>query len=135
MNNYSKVLVLVAIVVCTFFVGAGVAYKKTSKHADKYVAQTLIPLSAASELKARISLLESIQAGKYEKAQKLLEALVDNDLSTIAIYVNSQPAQQDAFIIEAIKVAKHYREKNPDYKVVPNLANSVKTTLDYVSDK
>jgi hypothetical protein len=132
---YVKLLSIVAMVVCAYFVGAGVAYNKTSKHADKYVSETLIPLSAASDLKVRISLLESINTADYNKAKRLLEALVDNDLATIAIYVNNQPAQQEDSIVEAIKCAKKYREQHPEHKVIPNLANSVKKTLDYVKDK
>jgi len=53
----------------------------------------------------------------------------------LTLYVNNPPQMQNNDVIEAIRIAKRYREKHPEHRISPKLENSVKKTLDFVKDK
>lgn len=134
MKRYLKLLVLVVAVICIFILGAGFGYMKATDRFDKYTASALYD-SAATEVKGRVGLLELLKNGNYDKAQNRLEALVDVDLGILTLYVNDPPLKQNNDVVEAIKIAKKYREKHPGHRINPITENSVKKTLDFVKDK
>jgi len=121
-------------VICFFIVGAGFGYMKATDSFDKYITNALY-ITSATEIKGKVGLLELLKEGNSEKAQKRLEALVDVDLGTLTLYVNNPPQMQNNDVIEAIRIAKRYREKHPEHRISPKLENSVKKTLDFVKDK
>ncbi len=135
MKRYFKVLVLVVSAIFVFIAGVSFGNYKTQQRLDKYIAYELLSSISASELKANITLLELLNSGDPTTAQKRLEALVDAGLAQITLYVNHQPLEQDINVIEAIKIAKKYRDKHPEYRINPTLEKSVKKTLDFVKDK
>jgi hypothetical protein len=137
MKRYVKVIALVATVVCAFIGGIEVGNYRTSKCLNKNFLKSLHTLYA-SEITGYVTFLELIKAKDYETAQKRQEALLAVGLSSLAPYVNNppdNPDEGDDKIIEAIKIAKKYREKYTDHQLIPNIENSVKKTLDYVKDK
>jgi hypothetical protein len=115
-----------------FMAGVGFGNDKTAKRLDKYFTNVLLPSSAASELKAKITLLELLNSGDSATTQKRLENLVDADLGTLILYVNNPPLKQDDDVIEAIRIARKYRERHPNHRVNPAIENSVKKTLEFV---
>lgn len=137
MKRYVKVLALVAALALAYFIGAGVGHYKTKRYFDGYYSNLLYK-SAASEITTKITLLELLKHGDDASAQKRLEALVDADLGYLTLYVNAPPVkpdQNDNDIIEAIKIAKAYRDKYPGHQINHVIENSVKKTLDYVKTK
>lgn len=124
------------IAIAVFFV-ASVSFgdDKTFESSDKYISDVILPKVASTNIEVRITLLELLNSGDVATAQKRLEALVDNDLAQLTLYVNNPPLKLDNDIIKAIKIAKKYREKHPDHRISPIIENSVKKTLDFVKDK
>jgi hypothetical protein len=135
MKRYFKILVLVISAICIFIVGVGFGNYKTQQRLDKYITYELLSSISASELKVNIILLELLNSGDSATTKKRLESLVDAGLAQITLYVNQQPVKPDNDIIEAIKIAKKYREKHPEHRISPAIENSVKKTLDFVNDK
>jgi hypothetical protein len=135
MKRYMKVLVLFASAVLIFIGGAYFGSMHTAERLNKHFTLVLLPSSAASELKAKITLLELLNSGDSVTAQKRLETFVDLDLGIIALYVNNPPLTPDSDIVDAIKLAKKYREKHPEHHINPISENSVRKTLDFVKDK
>jgi hypothetical protein len=131
MKQYYKILTLIVVAIFVFIVGAGFGYMKATDRFNKYITSSLYD-SAATEVKGKVGLLELLKDGNSDKAQKRLEALVDVDLGTLTLYVNNPPLKQNKDVVEAIKIAKKYREKHPDHRVSPAIENSVKKTLDFV---
>ena len=135
MNRYYKVLTLVVLAACFFAAGVSFGGDKTSEKSDKYISDVLLPKVASTNIEVRITLLELLNSGDVATVQKRLEALVDNDLAQLTLYVNNPPLKLDTDVIEAIKIAKKYREKYPEHRINPNIEKSVKKTLDFVNGK
>lgn len=132
-----KVLVFVVAAAGIFYAGIRVGNYQTTKRIDKLFEKSLYSLDA-TEIKNQVMLLELIKAGDYNMAQKRLEAFLDIGLAGLALYVNNPPLnpdREDKEIIEAISIAKKYREKYPGHPVNRTFENSVKKTLDYVSNR
>lgn len=134
MKRYLKLVGVVVAAAGIFLVGVGVGNHNTAIRLDKYF-YTLVLSGSATELKVRIKLMELLKHDDYIQALEILENLVDADLAQLALYVNNPPPTPDKDIIEAIVISKKYREKYPGHRVNRTFENSVKKTLDYVSDR
>lgn len=131
------VLVFVVAAAGIFYAGIRVGNYQTTKRIDKLMEKSLHSLDA-TEIKNQVMILELIKNGDYNMAQKRLEAFLDVGLAGLALYVNNPPLnpdREDKDIIEAIIVAKKYREKYPGHRVNSTFEISVKKTLDYVGNK
>ena len=131
------VLVFVVAAAGIFYAGIRVGNYQATKRIDKLIKKSLHSLDA-TEIKNQVMILELIKAGDFNMAQKRLEAFLDVGLAGLALYVNNPPLnpdRDDKDIIEAIRVAKKYREKYPSHRVNSTFENSVKKTLDYVGNK
>ena len=135
MKRYFKILSLIVATACFFTANISFCDDNTSKESEKYVSEVLLPKVASTNIEVRITLLELLNSGDVATVQKRLEALVDNDLAQLTLYVNSPPLKFDTDVIKAIKIAKKYREKHPEHRINPNIEKSVKKTLDFVKDK
>jgi hypothetical protein len=132
-----KVLVFVVAAAGIFYAGIRVGNYQTTKRIDKLMEKSLYSLDA-TEIKNHVMLLELIKACDYNMAQKRLEAFLDVGLAGLALYVNNPPLnpdRNDKEIFESISIAKKYREKYPGHRVNRTFENSVKKTLDYVSNR
>ncbi|WP_225071930.1 hypothetical protein [Desulfuromonas sp. CSMB_57] len=138
MKNYLfKALVFVLVASGFYYAGIRVGNYQTTKRIDRQIEKSLYALDA-TEIRNQVMLLELLKAGDYNMAQNRLEAFLDVGLAGLALYVNNPPLNpdsEDKEIIEAISIAKNYREKYPGHQVNSTFENSVKKTLDYVSNK
>jgi hypothetical protein len=132
-----KALVFVVVASGFYYAGIRVGNYQTTKKIDRQIEKSLYALDA-TEIRNQVMLLELLKAGDYSMAQNRLEAFLDVGLAGLALYVNNPPLnpdREDKEIIEAISIAKKYREKYPGHQVNSTFENSVKKTLDYVSNK
>lgn len=132
-----KTLVFMVAAAGFYHAGIRVGNYQTTKRVDRQIQKSLYALEA-TEVKNQVMLLELLKAGDYNIAQNRLEAFLDVGLAGLALYVKKPPLNpdmEDKEIIEAISIAKKYREKYPGHQVNSTFENSVKKTLDYVSDR
>jgi hypothetical protein len=137
MKRYVKVIALVVTVVFVFISGVVMGDYRADKRFDKHFNNIFISQNAA-DVRHQVRLLELIQSGDYVKSKKLLESFLDIRLASLAPYVIKIPVNSDENfndVINAIKLAKKYREKYPEHQLIPNIENSVKKTMDFVKDK
>lgn len=79
-------------------------------------------------LRTKIKVAELLKTNQNEKAEELLETLIDVDVSSLGVEVNMKPyAPIRQEILQSIKEAKAYREKwsSPTHKVNVNLKRGV----------
>ncbi len=81
--------------------------------------------SWATDVNVNMRLIDLIEAKKYDKAQNLLENLLDDTLACLCLYDKLAPTYLDQKIFDAIALAKKHRSEYPGHKVNPTLATSV----------
>jgi hypothetical protein len=81
--------------------------------------------SAELGISTNIHTLEMLRKGETEKAEELLESLIDVQVGHLGVSTNSSLLGDKAKVLEAIRLAKEYRAKYPGHKVNPTLNNSV----------
>lgn len=133
MKLYLKILIVSVAALSIFIVGIKIGNYNTSNRLNSYFSN-LLYLGTATEIKTRIILLELLKRDDEATAQKRLEALVDADLSYLALYVNNLPEFPDKDIVDAIRTVKKYRKKYPEHRINHVIENSVKKTLDFVDN-
>ncbi|MDD2335649.1 MAG: hypothetical protein PHD01_03635 [Geobacteraceae bacterium] len=134
MKRYLQIIALFVMAIGVFLIGIKVGSHNTSEKVDKLFFESFISL-VATDVKGKVELLELIKDGNCTKAQERIESYLDIGLADIAVYVNKKPLKPDNNVIEAISLAKKYREKYPGHRVNNVIKNSVTKTLDYVKTK
>jgi hypothetical protein len=134
MKRYLQIIALFVMVIGIFLIGKKVGSHNTSEKLDKLFFESFISL-VATDVKGKVELLELIKSGNCTKAHERIESYLDIGLADIAVYVNMRPIKPDSNVIEAISLAKKYREKYPGHRVNNVIENSVNKTLDYVKTK
>ena len=127
--------VLLLIVVCVagavgFYAGNHVTKKKL----DNYYLQLHFD-GLATELKSQVGVLDLLRKKEVAKGAESLENFIDVDLASLSLYDNTPSKDRSDNILAAIKLIRDYREKYPDHKVNPALANSVQRALDLGIEK
>ncbi len=85
----------------------------------------------ASTTLVHVCLLEYLRSGANDKAEDILENVLDNDLSGLGVHLSKPQGLTDEMKGAAL-AAKKYREKYPMHKVHQNLAESVHRVLEGV---
>lgn len=126
-----KIVAVVITVICVLVVAAGFGYMKATERFN-VLYTNIINESVAEEIKCQVQLLKLLKTSNYDKAQRQLEAFLDVNLGGLTLYVNNPPLQPNTRVVEAITVAKRYREQHPGHKINQVIENSVNKTLDFV---
>lgn len=126
-----KIVAIVITVICVFIVGAGIGYMKATERINVLYTD-VINESVAEEIKCQVQLLKLLKTSNYDKAQRQLESFLDVNLGALTLYVNNPPLQPNTRVVEAITVAKRYREQYLGHKINCIMEKSVKKTLDFV---
>lgn len=111
-------------------IGVQVGSKAEREKLDKVYLSSYGGLTATEAI-VHVRLLEHLRSGSNDKAEEMLENMLDNDLSGLAVHL-SEPQGLSDEMKDAVIRAKEYREKYPTHKVSSNLANSVQRVLDSV---
>lgn len=121
-----KILYIIALLVgmwVLIMIGYSVGSRKTSNYfLSQYMEGSL------SNLHSKIKVAELLKTNQKEKAEELLETLIDVDVSSLGVEVNLKPytpIRQE--ILQSIKEAKAYRTKwtSPTHTVNKNLKRGV----------
>lgn len=128
MNMKNKVLILVVICI-SGAIGFYMGNHLTEKRAENYYLQLHFD-SLATELKSQVGVLDLIRKKEVAKGTENLEKFIDVNLASLSLYDNTPSKDRSENILAAIKLVRNYREKYPDHKVNPALANSVQRALD-----
>ncbi len=126
-----KIVAIVITVTCVFIVGAGFGYMKATERINVLYTD-IINDSVAEEIKCQVQLLKLLKTSNYDKAERQLESFLDVNLGALTLYVNNPPLQPNVRVVEAITVAKRYREQHLGHKINRIMEKSVKKTLDFV---
>jgi hypothetical protein len=121
-----KMLRIIAILVgmwVLIMIGYSVGSKKTS---DYFLRQYME--GNLTNLHSKIKVAELLKTNQRDKAEELLETLIDVDVSSLGVEVNLKlytPIRQE--ILQAIKETKTYRTKwtSPTHAVNKNLKSGV----------
>ena len=122
-----KNLLLLAVALVGIWVATMIGYRLgCNKAADFFLQQELS--SNLTNLSANIKIAELLQTNQKEKAEELLENLIDACVSSLGVQVNQKSfAPMRIEILESIKEAEVYRTKltSPDHRVNENLKRGV----------
>lgn len=121
-----KLLCIIAILVgmwVLIMIGYSVGSRKTSNY---FLSQHME--GSLSNLHSKIKVAELLKTNQKEKAEELLETLIDVDVSSLGVEVNMKPyAPIRQEILQLIKETKAYRTKwtSPTHTVNKNLKRGV----------
>ncbi|MEA5113314.1 MAG: hypothetical protein VB050_04735 [Geobacteraceae bacterium] len=126
-----KIVAIVVTVLCVFIVGAGFGYMKATERMN-ILYSGIINNSVAEEIECQVQLLNLLKTGDYGIAQRQLESFLDVNLGGLTLYVSNPPLKPNARVVDAITIAKRYREQHPGHKINPVMEKSVNKTLEFV---
>ncbi len=81
--------------------------------------------SSATDVKSKIKTLEALKRGEIKEAEESLERLVDVHLGHLGVSYNNSLLKNKEEVLDAIRIAKDYRDRYPGHKVNPTLNNSI----------
>lgn len=106
----------------------------TTKTVNFFVRQEMS--SNLISLRTHIKVAELLKTNQKEKAEELLENMIDIHVSSLGVQVNQKPyAPMRQEILQSIKEAKAYRAKwtSPTHRVHENLKGGINAAFGMVS--
>ena len=122
-----EVLLLILLVVGSFYFGTRVAYNIAKKRIDTQYAIAYKDIEL-TDVNAKLLVLRSLRLKDYSKATKALEDFVDVDLNSLSAYEIDNKVS-DKGIEKIARYVKAYRDKYNDHKVNPRLEKSITDLL------
>jgi hypothetical protein len=120
-------MVLLSVILAGIWVYTMVGYRNRSNRAvDFFIRQEMS--SNLISLSTDIKVAELLKTNQKEKAEELLEKIIDAHVSSLGVQVNQKPyAPMRQEILQSIKEAKAYRTKwtSPDHRVHENLKHGI----------
>jgi hypothetical protein len=121
---FSIVLLVLASLYCGYLLGA----RQRAEELDRQF-QMLNYRVWATDVNAKVRLLDLLRERRYEAAGSYLEGLLDVGLASLAGYAELGEAQPDPLIVNAVTNARDYRRRNPSHQVNEQFAAPVERAL------
>ncbi len=130
-SKLHQIVKLMLLCLLMLFLGFKIGNKYAVHKLDKYYG-TLLYNTTGSELNINVALAQYLKNSEIDKANKILEYLIDADLLALSPYDTMPAEERNQDVLKAIKSAKLYREKYPDHKVDNKLSGSIQRVFNLV---
>ena len=121
---FSIVLLVLASLYCGYLFGA----RQRGEELDRQF-RMLNYRVWATDVNAKVRLLDLLRDRQYEAAGTYLEGLLDVGLASLSGYAELAEAQPDPLIVNAVTNARDYRRRNPAHQVNEQFAAPVERAL------
>lgn len=129
-----RIFLIFILCFCSALLGGYLASKQDEKRQEQCLTY-FSALNTSSEITYAVGVLLKIQRGDIVGATELLERSLDIDLQTQSAVAPKTEHNSMEYVecINAIKIAKYYRECYKSHKIHPNLIESVNKAFSIVN--